>query len=402
MATGQHQNASSSPQNDESIKLAVAISLLRSKLLHCRNQNADDPSSESDALRWKRKAKDRKQELLRLREDLREAEDALHYDLLPQSASCKCYFFDNLGKLSPSGAGDRSDYRFNDVLRRRFLRQVRLQERRRRRTSDSTQRRRFTDLNSEDEVEQLRASVDFLVDLCDTVSPAEEANFANWSHQAVDFILASLRNLLSAGKNMESIEGTIRSLIMRLVRRMCSSLKDDGICLQIMFSNVLHFPTQKNVVKGDASESDNIDNDSQFCIQHMIRKLAFDPYVGHRVILLVSQRISVLAEKLLFSDPFDDAFPNMHSCMFLLMQLMEFVISEYLVTWSRAEAFDSLLFEEWVKSVLQARKAAELLENRNGLYVLYMDRVTGLLTKQVGQISSLPKFNRDILDKLFL
>ncbi|KAH9806326.1 protein MULTIPOLAR SPINDLE 1 [Citrus sinensis] len=380
MATGQHQNASSSPQNDESIKLAVAISLLRSKLLHCRNQNADDPSSESDALRWKRKAKDRKQELLRLREDLREAEDALHYDLLPQSASCKCYFFDNLGKLSPSGAGDRSDYRFNDVLRRRFLRQVRLQERRRRRTSDSTQRRRFTDLNSEDEVEQLRASVDFLVDLCDTVSPAEEANFANWSHQAVDFILASLRNLLSAGKNMESIEGTIRSLIMRLVRRMCSFLKDDG----------------------DASESDNIDNDSQFCIQHMIRKLAFDPYIGHRVILLVSQRISVLAEKLLFSDPFDDAFPNMHSCMFLLMQLMEFVISEYLVTWSRAEAFDSLLFEEWVKSVLQARKAAELLENRNGLYVLYMDRVTGLLTKQVGQISSLPKFNRDILDKLFL
>lgn len=177
---------------------------------------------------------------------------------------------------------------------------------------------------------------------------------------------ASLRNLLSAGKNMESIEGTIRSLIMRLVRRMCSSLKDDGICLQIMFSNVLHFPTQKNVVKGfgnlfsyylwqhsiniysislrklsflvwlirllllvtwyffyfclqgDASESDNIDNDSQFCIQHMIRKLAFDPYIGHRVILLVSQRISVLAEKLLFSDPFDDAFPNMHSCMFLL------------------------------------------------------------------------------------
>ncbi|ESR66826.1 hypothetical protein CICLE_v10009099mg [Citrus x clementina] len=286
----------SSPQNDESIKLAVAISLLRSKLLHCRNQNADDPSSESDALRWKRKAKDRKQELLRLREDLREAEDALHYDLLPQSASCKCYFFDNLGKLSPSGAGDGSDYRFNDVLRRRFLRQVRLQERRRKRTSDSTQRRRFTDLNSEDEVEQLRASVDFLVDLCDTVSPAEEANFANWSHQAVDFILASLRNLLSAGKNMESIEGTIRSLIMRLVRRMCSSLKDDG----------------------DASESDNIDNDSQFCIQHMIRKLAFDPYIGHRVMLLVSQRISVLAEKLLFSDPFDDAFPNMHSCMFLL------------------------------------------------------------------------------------
>lgn len=52
--------------------------------------------------------------------------DASHYDMFPQSTFFKRYFFDNLGKLSPSGAGDRSDYRFNDVLRRRFLRQGRL------------------------------------------------------------------------------------------------------------------------------------------------------------------------------------------------------------------------------------------------------------------------------------
>ncbi|KAL5842122.1 hypothetical protein ACOSQ3_012725 [Xanthoceras sorbifolium] len=368
--TNTNQNASSSSQNDESLKLAVAVSLLRSKLRV--NQ------TESDALRWKRKAKDRKQELIRLRDDLREAEDASRFDLFPQSASCKCFFFDNLGKLSPKQAVDGSHRRFNDVLRRRFLRQVRLNERRRRR-GDSSQRRRLSELNFEDELEQLRASADFLVELCETVSSVEEANFANWSHQAVDFILASLRNLLSVRKNMDSVESIVSSLITRLVRRMCSS-KEDAV----------------------ASESYPIDNDSQFCIQHLIRKLASQSYIGQRAMLSVSQRISVLAESLLFLDPFDDAFPNIHEAMFLMIQLIEFLISDYLLTWSSSEGFDNTLFEEWITSVLQARKAAELLESRNGLYVLYMDRVTGELAKQVSQVSSLQKINRDILDNLLL
>ncbi|KAL5772935.1 hypothetical protein ACOSP7_012549 [Xanthoceras sorbifolium] len=372
--TNTNQNASSSSQNDESLKLAVAVSLLRSKLRVNQNQN----QTESDALRWKRKAKDRKQELIRLRDDLREAEDASRFDLFPQSASCKCFFFDNLGKLSPKQAVDGSHRRFNDVLRRRFLRQVRLNERRRRR-GDSSQRRRLSELNFEDELEQLRASADFLVELCETVSSVEEANFANWSHQAVDFILASLRNLLSVRKNMDSVESIVSSLITRLVRRMCSS-KEDAV----------------------ASESYPIDNDSQFCIQHLIRKLASQSYIGQRAMLSVSQRISVLAESLLFLDPFDDAFPNMHEAMFLMIQLIEFLISDYLLTWSSSEGFDNTLFEEWITSVLQARKAAELLESRNGLYVLYMDRVTGELAKQVSQVSSLQKINRDILDNLLL
>ena len=41
-------------------------------------------------------------------------------------------------------------------------------------------------------------------------------------------LIASLKNLLSTGKNMELIEGIVSSLIMRLVRRMCSPLKLDG------------------------------------------------------------------------------------------------------------------------------------------------------------------------------
>ncbi|KAJ0030243.1 hypothetical protein Pint_14364 [Pistacia integerrima] len=346
-----NRNSKTSASNDESVRLAVAISLLRSKLRLSQNQSTQ-PSSESDALRWKRKMTERKQELIRLREDLREAEDSSHCDLFPQSASCKCYFFDRLGKLSPKIDGDASYSTTVAVVVKVFVHfALRLKERRRR-TGDSNQRRRLqayyvqvkvtmldfafliAELSYEDQVEQLRASVDFLVELCDTVSPAKEGNFANWSHQTLDFIL------------------------------------------------------------GADSESLHIDVDSQFCIQHLILKLASEAYIGQCVIFSVSQRISVVAESLLFSYPFDVAFPSGR------IQLIEFLISDYLLTWSNSEFFDKMLFEEWVKSVLQARKVADLLESRNGLYVLYMDRVTGLVAKQVGQVSSLHKLNPDLLGKL--
>ncbi|KAJ6925200.1 hypothetical protein NC652_018211 [Populus alba x Populus x berolinensis] len=433
----------SSPTDDQSLKLAVAISLLRSKLLQKQPlpppppPPPSNPPSESDVLRWKRKAKERKQELLRLREDLREAEDASQCDLFPQTALCKCYFFDNLGKSSPQPVGEGSDRRFNDILRRRFLRQVRIKERRKR-INNSNIKLRCPDIYSKNEAEQLRAAVDFLVELCDTTSPArvEEANFANWSHQAADFILgfdvcsiasegivianesticslfqegvgcnpiaaviicrlvvllltftkekmcklighnadadrkgsilavyamivlifslslvASLRNLLSIGNNMELIEGIVSRLIVRLVKRMCSP--------------------------SHADESRQTDIDTQLYIQQLIRKLGCEPHIGQRAILSVSRRISMVAENLLFLDPFDEAFSNMHECLFIMIQLIEFLISDYLLTWSRDEGFDHVLFEEWVTSVLHARKALELLESRNGLYVLYMDRVTG-------------------------
>lgn len=60
----------------------------------------------------------------------------------------------------------------------------------------------------------------------------------------------------------------------------------------------------------------------------------------------------------------------------------------------------AVLFEEWVMSIFHSRKALELLESRNGLYVLYIDRVTGELSKQVSQVSLLQKIKPEILDKL--
>ncbi|XP_021277481.1 protein MULTIPOLAR SPINDLE 1 isoform X1 [Herrania umbratica] len=371
MSASENRAASAAARDtssDESLRLAVAISLLRSKFL----QN-HPPPSQSDALKWKRKAKERKQEILRLRDDLKEAEDASQFDLFPQTASCKCYFFGNLGKLSPNRLGDASDRRFNDVLRRRFLRQVRLRERRK--GAASSLKGRVLGCNDEDQAEQLKASIDFLVELCDTSSPVQESKFENWSHQAVEFILVALKNLLSTGRKLESIEGVVSSLIMRLVRLMSSPSRGD--------------------------EAHHSDTNSQFYIQHLLRKLGCEPYIGQRVILSVSQRISVLAESLLFSDPFDENFPAMHECMFVMIQLIEFLVSDYLLTWPANEGFDNILFEEWVTSLVQARKAVEVLESRNGLYVVYMDRVTGELAKLVGQVPLSQKLNSDIFDALF-
>ncbi|KAK9051603.1 hypothetical protein SSX86_028230 [Deinandra increscens subsp. villosa] len=359
--------------SDESLKLALAMALLRSKLLKKTSDTSHPPSatSDSEALKWKNKAKQRKQEIIRLKQDLVEVEDGMHHELLPGSASCKCYFFDNLGKLSPNKqSGEGFDERFKDVLRRRFLRQVRLKERRKRRNDGSTQRLFLSDNKAEEETEQLRASVDFLVELCDTVRP-NDANFANWSHQAVDFILDAINNTLSKGKNIESVEGTIGSLSLHLVRKMCTTFQ--------------------------GNESNH---DAQFLVQHLLRKLGSESCIGQRVILVVSQRISLLAEKLLFLDPFESTFSDMHSNLYILIQLIEFLASDYLISWSKTNGFTAELFEEWVTSILHARKGLQLLESRCGLYILYMDRVIGLIAKLAGQVESLQKLNPNILQRL--
>ncbi|KAK7388392.1 hypothetical protein VNO78_23208 [Psophocarpus tetragonolobus] len=381
-------------RSDESLKLAVAISLLRSKVLkNSKESNALSPSQSDTLLRWKRKAKERKQEILRLREDLKDAQDASHCDLFPQSAACKCYFFDCFGELNPKHLGSGCETRFSDVLRRRFLRQVRFKERRRRvgSSSSKSQQRISLGLIEDDEIEQLRASVDFLVEICDSV---DDSKFANLTHQAVDYISVALKNLLSMRRNLEFVEGIVNSLVTRLLRQMCPPFSENG--------------------------SQHTGTKAQFCIQHLIRKLGTEPYIGQRAIFCVCQRILVLAERLLFSDPFDDSFPVMHESMFVMIQLIEFLVADYLIEWVKAENFDNAikmnqvyksklsgdhgiteLLEDWVTSIIQARKALELLESRNGLYALYMDRVTGELAKQLGGVSSFLKLNPDIINCLF-
>lgn len=60
----------------------------------------------------------------------------------------------------------------------------------------------------------------------------------------------------------------------------------------------------------------------------------------------------------------------------------------------------AVVFEEWIASVVNARKAVTALEERNGLYLLYMDRVTGELAKRVGQVTSFREVEPAILEKI--
>ncbi|VVB16374.1 unnamed protein product [Arabis nemorensis] len=361
-------------EKEESLRLAIAVSLLRSKIQNRRSSSStsrSDVFSETEALRWKQKAKDRKKEIIKLQEDLKDAESASHCDLFPANASCKCYFFDNLGEFSGRRIEEVSEQRFNDVLRRRFLRLAR--RRVKRKSTRSSQRFQLSEPEYEEEAEQLRLSIDFLLELSEADSNA--SNFSNWSHQAVDFILASLKKLISMGKNLESVEESISSMITQLITRMCT-------------------PFKRNEVK-------QLETTIGFYVQHLIRKLGSEPYIGQRAIFALSHRISSLAESLLFMDPFDGSFPEMDECMFILMQLIEFLICDYLLLWAESEAFETVVFEEWIASVVHARKAVAALEERNGLYLLYMDRVTGELAKRVGQVTSFREVEPAILDKLF-
>ncbi|XP_073112577.1 protein MULTIPOLAR SPINDLE 1 isoform X4 [Elaeis guineensis] len=341
----------SSRCDSPSLKIALAIALLRYKNLH------RIPSSDSDAQRWKRKAKDRKREILRLREELKQIEDGMRCDAEPPIVSCRCHFFDGFGEPGGDAVSGAGEHWIDEVLRRRFLRLVRWKEKRKR-VDGSIPRRHLLEFNNEDEMERLGTSIDFLVELSDTHLSKEkmDSSFATFSHQAIDLILASLKNLLSSQEENEVAEDLVNGLIMRLTRRMCAIPKNNG--------------------------STDSHSDSQFYVQHLIRRLGNEPFIGQRIILAVSQEISVVAESLLLMDPFDDSFPSIHDTMFMMIQVMEFLILDYMKNWLSDEYFDTKLFEEWVRSVLLARKNLELLECRNGLYMLYAERIIGELAKQ--------------------
>ena len=66
------------------------------------------------------------------------------------------------------------------------------------------------------------------------------------------------------------------------------------------------------------SGSNHNNVDPQFYVQHLIRKLGNEAFIGQRAILSVSQRVSLLAESLLVTDPFDVSFPRMNQCMFTM------------------------------------------------------------------------------------
>ncbi|CAL5000261.1 unnamed protein product [Urochloa decumbens] len=332
---------SSSRMDSPSLKAALAMALIHYNRLPGKAAAtiaaAGTSTSSPPLLHWKRKAKDRKREILRLREELKLLQDgARGEEVEPPVASCRCHFFDGCRDLLPQPGGGGGEHWVDEMLRRRFLRLVRWKEKRRR-VDRPLPRSSLIDFNSEDEMQQLSMSIDFLVELSDGIFAKREASasFATFSHQAVDFILGSID---------------------------CS--------------------------------------DAQFSIQHLFRKLGNEEFIGQRIILAVSQKISNVSERLLLVDPFDDAFPDMHGNIFIMIQLIEFLISDYMKDWFCCEHFDKRLFEECVRSILKARNDLQILENMNGLYVVYIERMVGRLAREVAPATHQGKLDPEIFSKL--
>ncbi|KAH0458283.1 hypothetical protein IEQ34_013598 [Dendrobium chrysotoxum] len=131
--------------DQNSLKIAIAIALFRLKNLHPQTSF----SSESDAMRWKKKAKERKLEILKLREEVRLLEDGKGSEVVPEIASCRCHFFDECGDLKMSSGNESGGHWINEVLRRRFIR---------------------LEFDEENEIERLCTSIDFLVEFADGIS----------------------------------------------------------------------------------------------------------------------------------------------------------------------------------------------------------------------------------------
>ncbi|XP_028556125.1 protein MULTIPOLAR SPINDLE 1 isoform X3 [Dendrobium catenatum] len=360
--------------DQNSLKIAIAIALFRLKNLHPQSSF----SSESDAMRWKKKAKERKLEILKLREEVRLLEDGRGSEVLPEIASCRCHFFDECGDLKMSRGNESGGHWINEVLRRRFIRLVRWKGRKKNVDNGLVRRRFFSEFDEENEIERLCTSIDFLVEFADGISlkGRSDSYFSAIFHQAVDFILASLKNLLSSRKDTELLEDIVNGLILRLARRMCTNIECD--------------------------ETSVGNSDVQFLVQHLLRKLGTIAFVGQHAMLLISRNISATAERMLFMDPFDDAFPSLHCSIFLIrMQLMEFLVSDNFQSWTYEEDFDCRLFEEWVRSILQTQKGLQLVESRNGLYTLYMERlIGGGLVKIVGPLVSAGRLDSQLLSHL--
>ncbi|KAK3124064.1 hypothetical protein QOZ80_8AG0639950 [Eleusine coracana subsp. coracana] len=337
-------------------------------------------TSSSPLNHWKRKAKDRKREILRLREELKLLRDGTRgEEMEPPVASCRCHFFDGCGDLPGQPGSSGEEHWIDEVLRRRFLRLVRWKEKRRR-VDPPLPRSNLIDFNSEDEMQQLSMSIDFLVELSDGIFAKREAglSFATFSHQAVDFILASLKNILSSERENELIEEIINGLVTRLMKRMCTIPENAG-----------------------PSDSGSLGlSDPQFSIQYLFRRLGKEEFIGQRIILAVSQKLSTISERLLLVDPFDDAFPDMHSNIFIMIQLIEFLISDYIKDWLFCKNFDKRLFEECVRSILKARMDLQVLENMNGLYVVYIERVIGRLAREVASAVHQGKLDQGLFSKL--
>ncbi|GLJ48202.1 hypothetical protein SUGI_1017920 [Cryptomeria japonica] len=351
---------------DAQLKLAMAMSILRSR--------SKQPQAVQDLQHWKKKAKERKGELIKLKNDIKEIKDGMLSEMLPQVASCKCQFFDILNSSSTeeqirSQEGD--DCAMHDVLLRQFLRKVRLRERLKNHKDICTGCVLPIDHYSCDgEKGNLVFVANFLLELVNMQSPAfNKQLFSTYAHQAVDFIRDSVQGLSTREEDETFITAVVNNLIRLLINRICSTPKHNDF---------------------DASVYN-----TEFHVQHIMRKLGVVPFIGQRILLATSETIISVTDSLFCMDPFDPTFFQVHESMFTMMQLVEHLVSDYACSWTADTTFNDRLLEEWIKCYLQVTKIGQMLEPRNSLYATYIDRIRGELAKQLNKIASSKDYNNE-------
>ncbi|PKA52891.1 hypothetical protein AXF42_Ash001872 [Apostasia shenzhenica] len=105
-------------------------------------------------------------------------------------------------------------------------------------------------------------------------------------------ILMELSTVINS-RDIELLEEIVNGIVIRLMGRMSA------------------------ITEYEETSTDGLD--VQLYIQHLMRKLGAIAFVGQHAMLLISQKISAVADSMLFMDPFDYAFPSLHDSIFLIM-----------------------------------------------------------------------------------
>ncbi|KAH9320855.1 hypothetical protein KI387_015494, partial [Taxus chinensis] len=124
----------------------------------------------------------------------------------------------------------------------------------------------------------------------------------------------SLQGLLMGEEDETFIVGLVNNLMVHLINRICCSPKHDDLDISIP--------------------------DTKFHVQHIMRKLGAVPFIGQRILLATSQKITSVADNLFCMDPFDPMFCQVHDSMFIMLQLVEHLVSDYAYSWTMDPTFN--------------------------------------------------------------
>lgn len=150
------------------------------------------------------------------------------------------------------------------------------------------------------------------------------------------------------------------------------------------------------------SELEDINMDVRSWIFQLLSKLGAATFIGQRVLIMASDQIALVTERLCFVDPFHKNFSQVYDNMMFVLQLIENLILYHSSCWKNDDNFDERLLEEWVHGFVKLRKSCAIFGKCNSLFLVYMERITGQMVKQLGRLSNMDDAQGKNLHEAFL